>query len=286
MERNSPIIKRMQRIIKRNLFLSCLLFSYFFLFSCGAGFASQEEMMKFMEEFAAYKQKRKEAVTKLASAPLNEDVQKLLTQLLDEKGSLDAILSSQLYLGYLKTQVNKAYEDFPTYLAEMPTSELESTTMLALKEILPPKATPQEIQHCVDFYFKVRKLFAQEPDIVNKNIGKLTEFQLKHFNEPLMKQYSKEELLSKLPQIMQLGMVPTVIAGMETQVYHDAWHRRLETHGAREGLLRCAITTPGEFALTRSFFENAEALEKWILTPLKSSEAEEKTENKKGEKSQ
>ena len=254
--------------MKRNLFLWCLLFFCFALLSCGPGFASQKEMAEFMEEFAAYKQKRKEAVTKLASAPLNEDAQKLLTQLLDEKGSLDAILSNQLYLDYLKIQVGKAYEDFPTYLAKMPTSELKSTTTLALKKILPLKATPQEIQHCVNFYFKVRKLFAQEPDIVNKNIEKFTEFQLKHFNEPLMKQYSKEELLPKLAQIMQLGMVPSVIAGLETQVYHDAWHQRLKTHGAREGLLRCAIATPGEFVLTRSFFENAEALEKWILTPL------------------
>lgn len=286
MERNSPIIKRQQRLMKRNFFSWYLLLSYFVLLSCGPGFASQKEMAKFMEEFAVYKQKQEEAVTKLAYAPLSEDAQKLLMQLLDEKGSLDAILSSQLYLDYLKAEVGKAYEDFPTYIVKMPTPELKSTTMLALKEILPPKATPQEIQHCVNFYFKVRKLFAKEPDIVNKNIEKLTAFQLKHFNEPLMEQYSKDELLSKIGLIMQLGMVPTVIAGLETQVYHDAWHKRLEMHGSREGLLQCAIATPGEFALTRSFFKNTDALEKWILSPLKSSETKKKTENKNGEKSQ
>ena len=44
---------------------------------------------------------------------------------------------------------------------------------------------------------------------------------------------------------------------------------RLEKHGSQEGLLRCAIATPAEFALVRSFFEDTAAFEKWIQAPLK-----------------
>ena len=277
-------IEIQQRFPKSTFSLWCLLFCWFALLSCEPGLASEEEIAKFMEKFAVYKQKQKESVTKLASIPLSEDGQKLLVQLLNEKGSLEAILSSQLYLDYLKTEVGAAYEDFPTYFAEMPTPELKSKTRLAFKEILPPKATPQEIQHCVNFYFKVRKLFSEEPDILNKNPGKFAAFHLEHFSDPIMKDYTKEELLSKFAQIMQLGMVPPVIANQETQVYHDAWHQRLKTHGAHEGLLRCAITTPDQFALIRSFFEEPGALEKWILEPLKPAEPKQNPQNKKADK--
>lgn len=269
MNRSHRITEKHPRGPKSIIVLLPLYVFCFVLFPCGPGFTAQEEIAKFMDVFAGYKQKHKEAVTKIASAPLSEDGHKLLKHLCDEKGELDAILSSQPYLEYLKTQVGKVYEDFPTYFSEMPTPSLKSKRILAWAEIFTPRATPREIQHCVVFYFKLRKLFTKEPDILDKNINKLTAFQLEHFNAPLMKQYSKEEMRSKLSLIMQLSMVPPVLAHQETQVYHAAWRKHLETHGKREGLLRCAITCPEEFALTRSFFENAEALEKWIAEPLK-----------------
>ena len=269
MNRKHRITEKHSQGLKNIIVLLPLAVFCFVLFPCGPGFTAEKEFAKFMGEFADYKQKHKEAVAKIAAAPLSEDGHKLLKHLRDEKGGLDVILSSQLYLEYLKTQVGKAYEDFPTYFSEMPTPSLKSKRILAWAEIFAPRATPQEIQLCVEFHFKLRKLFAKEPDILDKNINKLTAFQLEHFNAPLMKQYSKEEMRSKLSLIMQLSMVPPVLAHQETQVYHAAWRKHLETHGKREGLLRCAITCPEEFALTRSFFENAEALEKWIAEPLK-----------------
>lgn len=269
MNRSYRIIEKHPQGPKSIIVLLPLSVFCFVLFPSGPGFTAQEEIAKFMNVFADYKQKHKEAVKKKASAPLSEDGHKLLKTLRDEKRELDAILSSQPYLEYLKTQVGKAYEDFPIYFAEMPTPTLKSNRILVLAEIFTPRATPQEIQLCMEFYFKLRKLFTKEPDIFDKDISKLTAFQLEHFNTPLMKGYSKEEMRSKLPLIMQLSMVPPVLAHQETQVYHAAWRKHLETYGEREGLLRCAITCPEEFALTRSFFENAEALEKWIVEPLK-----------------
>ena len=65
-----------------------------------------------------------------------------------------------------------------------------------------------------------------------------------------------------------------------------AWHQRLETQGSRAGLLECAIATPVEFALVWSFFENPEALEKWILEPLKPPETKKANDKKKKGKSQ
>jgi len=285
MGQNTRIIATRCRVLKSNS-LCFLLLLCIVLFSCGPEGASEEEMAKFMEHFAVQHKQRKQELTKLASAPLSKEGQKLLTQLLDEEGSLDVILSSKPYLAYLEQQVGTAYEDFADYVAAMPTSKRKSTTLFGLKTILPSKATAKEIQHCLNFYFKLRELFTKEPDIIDKNIEKLTKYQLEHFNEPLMAQYSKEELLSKFPHIMQLGMVPTVLAGMETQVFHEAWHKRLETHGLHEGLLRCAIVTPDEFALVRAFVENTEALEKWILEPLKPSKSKKKAEKSKREESQ
>ena len=52
---------------------------------------------------------------------------------------------------------------------------------------------------------------------------------------------------------------------MMTAVFQNAFRERLEEYGSREGLLRCAIGFPDEFALMRSFFEDTIALEKWIL---------------------
>lgn len=53
--------------------------------------------------------------------------------------------------------------------------------------------------------------------------------------------------------------MPLNMARVETQVYRKAWRKLLETHGSHDGLLRCAITTPDDFALTRSFFQNTDA---------------------------
>ncbi len=149
MNKSPRITEKRPRGPKSIIVLLPLSVFCFVLFPCGLGFTAQEEITEFMNVFADYKQEHKEAVRKKASAPLSEDGRKLLKTLRDEKGGLDAILSSQPYLEYLKTQVGKAYVDFPTYFAEMPTPPLKSNRILALAEIFTPRATPQEIQLCM-----------------------------------------------------------------------------------------------------------------------------------------
>lgn len=281
MNRNHRITENKRRGPKSSFFIFPVSVFCVVLFSCDPGWLAQAEIANFMDAFSDYKQKHKEAVRKRASAPLSEDGHNLLRALRDAKGGLDAVLSSQLYLNYLKTQGGKAYEDFPTYFDEMPIPSLKSKRKLEFAEFFPPQVTPQEIQHVVNFYFKLRELFSEEPDILDKDINKFTDFQLEHFNAPLMQQYSKEEMRSKLPLILLLSIVPPVLAHQETQVYHAAWRKHLKTHGKREGLLRCAITCPEEFALMRSFFENAKALEKWIAEPLKEKSDRKEKQNTK-----
>ena len=287
MERNTQVIAMHRRYLKGNQALCCLLLLCFLLLSCGLGVAEvPPDIAKFMEGFEVKRKKRKQELKKLAEAPLTAKQQKAVSHLLDQDGSLDAVLSSELYLAYLKEQTGKEYGDFPTYVAAMPTPKRKSTTLFVLKDILSPKTTIQEMNLCLDFYFKLRKLFTDEPDIMSNDMEKLTEFQLKHFNEPLMGHYSKEEILSNFGKIMQLSMVPVVMAGMESQVFHDAWRDRLEQHGSREGLLRCAIATPAEFALVCSFVKDTKALEKWILTPLKLPKTKKNPEKRRGDEAQ
>ena len=286
MDRSPRVIDFVCSCLNKNA-LCCLFLLCFVLISSRIAFSSQEEMIKFVEKFSVQQKERKQALKKMAGAPLNEEGQKLLTHLLDETGSLEVVLSSTSYLAHIETQVATAYEAYPAYLAAMPTTELEAKTLFEFKDFLSEKVTTKEILLCMNFYFKLRKLFVNEPDIIaDNNHDKLTVYLLKHFSMPLMKGYSKEELVSKSTHLMQLSTVPTTLAAQSGLVFQEAWSERLETHGSREGLLRCAITTPEEFALTRSFFENTEALEKWILIPSKSSESKKADDKKKGEKSQ
>ena len=62
----------------------------------------------------------------------------------------------------------------------------------------------------------------------------------------------------------EISMTVYLMADDDTKVFQNAFRQRLEKYGSREGLLRCAIGFPDEFALMRSFFEDTAALEKWI----------------------
>ena len=283
MERNSGIIGIVHCHLKGAFFFFLCLLCFMQIF-CGRGFADVNETIEFAENLMTQHAEREKTLRKLAESPLTKEGQKLLIQLLGIDGSVDVVLSSEAYLAYLKTQTDKTYKDFPMYLAAMPTSKQKATALFVLKDTLPPKATAEEIQLCLNFYFQVRRLFANEPDIVF-NPQKLMEFQKKYLSDPLMELYPKDELFSSLPRIMQIGTVPGLIAAMETQVFHDAWQKRLEKYGSREGLLRCAIASPEEFALVRSFVENTDSLEKWILEPLKPRKTKKSDDKKKGGKS-
>ena len=268
MQRNNRLIATRHRGLKKNS-RRCLLLLFPILtlfFTCTLGFSAEKGIVEFMEGMAAQLKEREAFLAEAAEKPLTKNQEKLLTQLLQEVESLDVVLSSQPYLDYLEEQVGTVYKDYPTFLTAVPTTEQKSTTLFVLKEILLSKATTEHIQICTDFYFKLRELYANEPETTS-NTKELQQFQKKHLIDPLMDTYSSKMSLSEMFKIMQITAVPNAMAIMDTDVFRNIWLEHLEVYGPREGLLRCAISTPDKFALMRSFFQDTAAFEKWIIAP-------------------
>ena len=275
--------------------MRCLLPLLLFLFLCfnnvvtgEAGNQAETEtgnefvgkVMKQAEDAFAQHEKDKKTLKALVSKPLTDAQQALLRQLLPHTGTLDEILSSAPYLTYLKTEVGKEYKDFPAYVAAMPTAKQKTDVLFSFKKALPPKTKAEVLSVCTDYYFKLRSAAVENPKLFNET-GSLIAFQTKHLAEPLMAIYPAAELFSHMSKITQMAMVTNLKGQMYTEVYHEAWRKRLEKHDSQEGLLRCAIATPAEFALVRSFFKDTAALEKWIKTSLKiEKESEKKKEQK------
>ena len=268
MQRNNRLIATIHRRLRKNSLCSLfLLFPMLALFSSCA-VKHTFEIAGFMKGMVAQLEEREAFLTESAEKPLTERQEKLLTQLLEEKEGLDVVLSSQPYLAYLEEQLGTAPKDYPTYLTAVPTTEQKSTTLFALKEILPPETTDVQIQICTDFYFELRELIANEPDITSDS-EEMEAFMKMHLIDPLMDTYSSKMSTSDAIKVMKMGAVPSGMAPLDTEVFRKIWLEQLEAYGSREGLLRCAISTPDEFALVRSFFEDTAALETWIRLPPK-----------------
>ena len=273
-------------------FITFLLLFLFLCFNNTLGSAAENEpaaetgnelvgeITKNVEDGMAHYKERKKALEKLVRKPLTEAQQELLRQLLPHTGTLDEILSSAPYLTYLKAEVGQEHKDFPTYVAAMPTPKQKIEVLFSLKKMLSSKTEAEALSICADYYFKFRGLLVKEPDTLD-DLNALIAFQTKHLMEPLMSIYPAAELFSHMSELTQMGMVTNLEAQMSTEVLHDVWHERLKKHGSSEGLLRCAIATPAEFALTRSFFEDTAAFEKWIQAPLKIEKEPEKKKEQK-----
>lgn len=277
---------------RRHISVMCLLFCFLAMFSglliSAPAISEERTFQKLLEEERDFKktlevweEDRKETLQKRVTTPLDIVGKKLLTELLSRKGSLDEVLSSEPYLAYLKERVGKTYEDYAAYFTAMPTPKFKTNSLFTFKDALPPKQTTEELQAWIRYYFQIRKFYAI-PSVLNDKARYMA-----HLNEPyhelsmaLVKppttKSEEKAARAKLDEVLRIRRFPHTMARVETQVYHEAWRKLLETHGSREGLLRYAITTPDDFALTRSFFQNTETLEKWILEPLKSSKLKKK----------
>ncbi|RKU14271.1 hypothetical protein C6503_15310 [Candidatus Poribacteria bacterium] len=234
-----------------------------------------DKIMSGMEDVMAQHKKREKALKAFVSKPLNKVQQDLLSELLQHTGTLDETLSSLPYLAYLKAEVGKAYKDFPTYVAAMPTPKQKTAMLFSFKEALPSKTKAEALSICTDYYFKLRLELVKEPEMFDK-MNALVVFQTKHLMEPLMSIYPGAELFSHMSEMTQMATVTNLSGQMHTEVFHNVWREWLKKHGSSEGLLRGAIATPAEFALTRSFFEDTAAFEKWIQGPLKTETESEK----------
>ena len=270
----------------------------------GEIFSQQFDRKKWIEAYGQVHKQRayhKQSLEKLAQQPLTTNQQRLLTQLLNNNASLEQVLSSEPYLAYLEERYGKAYKDFVYYAAAMPTPNQKIAIRSALKSVLspitdlsmlPPATKAEQLQICVDSYFRAREwLLTKEgtpPVIMEINdmekFQKIHEFDTFHdtyFIPPMVEMY-RDTLLSidkswtdsqtwglyrSQLDMREISTTVYLMADDDTAVFHNAFREHLEEYGSREGLLRCAIGFPDEFALMRSFFEDTVALEKWILEP-------------------
>ena len=169
------------------------------------------------------------------------------------------------------------YADFPAYLSAMPTQNHRNVVLSRLDMFLPAEMEVAEQEIWIDFYYIIRDW---------SKTGKNQLSDRKEFDELLQKNLVDPLIMGHgagpdgfTTKIIKMGVVSALMID-DTEAFHRAWQKRLEKHGTQEGYLRCAIATPAEFALMRSFFEDATAFETWITEPFKVEEDTEEQENK------
>ena len=227
------------------------------------------QMMAEMDQIHTQHAEHKRELRASASEPLNAEQEKLLAQLIEVSNELEtsesprdleAVLSSEPYLTYLKMQVGQDYAIFQDYVNAMPTEDMKAIALSRIKSVLGADKSDEELQIWSSYYFVAREwgTTVQEP---LDNMKELNKLQQTHLIEPLM-EHNPEDLSSK---ILQIGLSSMFMTD-DNEVFQEVWRDRLETHGELEGLLRCAVASPGEFALMRSFFADMRAFQTWILT--------------------
>ena len=264
-------------------------------------FFQQFDRKKWIEAYGQVHKRRvsrKQPLEQLAQQPLTTNQQRLLTQLLNNNASLEQVLSSEPYLAYLEERYGQAYQDFVDYADAMPAPNQKIAIRSALNPVLSPitdlsmlpSATKAEqLQICVDSYFGAREWLLTKdgiPPIIDvmeefQTMRELNTFRNTYFIPPMVEMY-RDTLLnidnswtdsqtwglyrSQL-DMRETSTIVYLMADDDTKVFQNAFRERLEKYGSQEGLLRCAIGFPDEFALMRSFFEDTAAFEKWILEP-------------------
>lgn len=228
------------------------------------------KMLDEMEQITEQHAQHRHALITSARAPLTEEQQKLLFQVLEIRdetqasenpNDLEAVLSSDPYLAYLKAQEGEDYEGFLGYVDAMPTENMKATARSRIKATLGTDKGDTELDVWTNYYFIVRAWGITVGD-PRDNIKALNELQQTHLIEPLME--SDPEVSGLHTKIVHIGM-SSIFMTEDNTVFKDVWRERIETHGEQEGLLRCAIAAPGEFALMRSFFGDMATFQEWIL---------------------
>ena len=224
------------------------------------------------------------SLRELAHQSLTLEQEELLSQLLGEHGvqtdqlspdDLESILSTELYLSYLTAQDGQVYSDYAAYINAMPTQTHRTFVMSNLTQFLDDEVVEAEQRIWLDFYYRIRQWSKDG----NTQLNKRKEFRdllQKHLVEPLMEDESIPEGFST--KFVKMGFISAFMLE-DNEVYHRAWNTRIQTHGQQAGYLRNAITSPAEFALLRSFFDNADAFVNWMSEPFGIDEESEGTEN-------
>ena len=228
------------------------------------------KMLDEMEQITEQHAQHRRALIISAREPLTEEQENLSSQLLEIVGEtgisqnpndLESVLSSEPYLTYLKIQEGEDYEDFRAYVDAMPTENMKTIARARIQNTLGTDKSDEELDVWTDYYFIVRVwgITVEDP---RDNIRELNELQQTHLIEPLME--SDPEVSDLHTKIVHIGM-SSIFMTEDNNVFKDVWRERIETHGKQEGLLRCAVATPDEFALMRSFFADMTTFQEWIF---------------------
>ena len=241
-------------------------------------------MFNEMEQIAEQHAQHIHALRGAAREPLTEAQEVLLSQLLkviegtdtsEGPNALEGVLSSEPYLAYLKELEGEGYADYPAYIAAMPTASMKTAALSRVKTTLGADKGDEELAVWMNYYFKVREWGTTVEDPLS-NTDELQALQEKHLIEPLME--SDAEISGLHTKIVQIGM-SSIFMIEDNNVFKESWRDRLDADGEQEGLLRCAIASPGEFGLMRSFFADMMAFQEWILRlPVPEEAAEEPAE--------
>ena len=214
----------------------------------------------------------KSELRQFANKPLINDQKLLLKQLIEIAGetsdsesgeNLEMVLSSSPYLSFINTHAaDQTYQDYPTYLAAMPTAKHREAVKSRLMNLIGAKAKPEQLEIWTDYYYMMRDWSRTGKSIVTDR-KEFDELLQTHLVNPLIENAGFEGVTSN---IVKMGLISGFIIE-DNEVFHYAWYSRVQSYGFQEGYLRCAIATPVEFALMRSFFADAAAFEKWLSEP-------------------
>ena len=235
-----------------------------------------EEVQQMSEIESVYKS----ALRQYANKPVINDQKILLKQLIEIAGetsnsqngeNLERVLSSSPYLSYINTHAaDQTYQDYPTYLAAMPTAKHKEPVKSRLMNLIGTEADLEQLEIWTDYYYIMRDWSRTGKSIVTDR-KEFDELLQTHLVNPLMENTGFKGVTSN---IVKMGVISGFIIE-DNEVFHYAWYSRVQSYGFQEGYLRCAIATPVEFALMRSFFADAAAFEKWLSEPFQKEEPAE-----------
>lgn len=238
------------------------------------------KMLDEMEQITEQHAQHRRALIISAREPLTEEQENLLSQLLEIVGETgisqnpndsEAVLSNEPYLAYINAEEGEGYADFLGYVNAMPTENMKTIARSRIENTLGTDTEDAELDVWTNYYFIVRAwgITVEDP---RDNIKELNELQQTHLIAPLME--SDSEVSDLHTKIVQIGM-SSIFMTEDNNVFKEAWRERLETYGEEEGFLRCAVATPGEFALMRSFFTDMTTFQEWILARPEPEEPEQ-----------
>ena len=240
-----------------------------------------------VQEFGKMQEKHEEytiSIRQYANPTLNEEQEQLLSQLLMEQNNkttpqkpdeLESMLSTEPYLTYLNLQDGEDYSEYAAFINMMPTQNHKAVVLSRLSQFLETDIGEVTQNIWLDFYYRLREWGRDGK--TQTNTGKeFNDLLQKHLVEPLMENSSDTGGFSS--KIIKMGIVSAVMVE-DNKVFHRAWNQRIQSYGLQEGFLMSAITTPEEFALMRSFFENADAFVNWLTEPFGLQEESVEPEN-------